>query len=103
MDDNKKEAVSDEFLNRFGIGWWASAGGQVFATMTREHLKELESYVNDLEKRLGLFKGANNSARVRLKYVEAELAVLKTEIKNRCGYCNVAASIFEATKSEPGS
>lgn len=108
MDDNQKEDVSEYFMNWFGIGWWASAGGKVFATMTQEKLKELESYVHDLEKRLELFKGANNSARVRLDYVEMELSSLKedarilaTSNQCHCDYCNQAARrILEATKED---
>ncbi len=69
--------------------------------------KELASYVNDLEKRLDLFKGANNSARVRLSYVEAELAALKNDVCEVSEWCfmngpeyirETARRILEATK-----
>ena len=78
--------------------------------LTRERLKELESYVNDLEKRLELFKGANNSARFRLGCVEAELTTLKKDARILADWCSLngpeyardaAARIFEATKEEP--
>jgi hypothetical protein len=79
---------------------------------TNERMKELELYVYDLEKRLDLFKGANDSARFRLKHVEAELAAIKNDAWICADWCSLngpeyareaANRILEATKSEPGS